>query len=176
MCVYEKNKTCCFIGHRKIHKTSRLIDDLHTAIVDLIVNKGVCNFLFGSRSEFDALCLEIVSELKIEYPHIRRIYVRAEYPYIDDDYKAYLLKRYEGTYYPKHIENSGKLAYVERNIEMINNSGYCIFYYDETYIPPRIRKSSRDLADYQPKSGTKKAYKYAIEENKSVLNMYKQNA
>ena len=175
MCVYEKNKTCCFIGHRKIHITSRLIDDLHTAIVDMIVNKGVCNFMFGSRSEFDALCLEVVSEIKKEYPHIRRIYVRAEYPYIDDDYKAYLLERYDDTYYPKHIEKSGKSAYVERNLEMINNSAYCIFYYDESYIPPHIRKSRRDLTDYQPKSGTKNAYKYALEENKSVLNMYKQN-
>ena len=175
MCIYEKNKTCCFIGHRKIHKTHRLIDDLHTTILDLIVNKGVCIFLFGSRSEFDDLGLEVVSELKKEYPHIRRVYVRAEYPYIDDDYKAYLLESYEDTYYPKHIENSGKSAYVERNIEMINNSDYCIFYYDATYKPQRIRKSSRDLTDYQPKSGTRIAYKYALEENKSVLNMYKQN-
>ncbi len=89
---------------------------MHTTIIDLIVNKGVFNFLFGSRSEFDDLCYEVVCELKKEYPYIRRIYVRAEYPYIDDDYKAYLLERYDDTYYPKHIENSGKSAYVERNI------------------------------------------------------------
>ena len=176
MCVYEKNKTCCFIGHRKIHKADRLIDELHTTIIDLIVNKGVCNFLFGSRSEFNDLCLEIVSELKIEYPHIKRIYVRAEYPYIDDDYKAYLLESYDDTYYPKHIEKSGKSAYVERNIEMINNSAYCIFYYEENYIPPRIRKSHCDLTDYQPKSGTKIAYEYAHKENRRVLNEHKRNA
>ena len=175
MCVYEKNKTCCFIGHRKIHKADRLIDELHTTIIDLIVNKGVCNFLFGSRSEFNDLCLEIVSELKIEYPHIKRIYVRAEYPYIDDDYKAYLLESYDDTYYPKHIEKSGKSAYVERNIDMINNSEYCIFYYDETYKPPRVRKSRRDLTEYQPKSGTKIAYEYAHEENRRVLNVHKRN-
>ena len=107
-----ENRSFLVIGHRNIHKTDRLKNDLHTAIVDLIINKGVCNFLFGSRSEFDGLCLEVVSELKKEYPHIKRIYVRAEYPYIDDDYKAYLLKSYEDTYYPKHIEKSGKSAYV----------------------------------------------------------------
>ena len=149
-----------------------VIDELHTTIIDLIVNKGVYNFLFGSRSEFDDLCYEVVCELKKEYPHIRRIYVRAEYPYIDDDYKAYLLERYEDTYYPKHIENSGKSAYVERNLEMINNSEYCFLYYDENYIPPRTRKSHSDLTDYQPKSGTKIAYEYAVKKCQQVINVF----
>lgn len=39
--------------------------------------------------------------VKEEYPDIKRIYVRAEFPYINDDYKNYLLKSYEDTYYPE---------------------------------------------------------------------------
>ena len=136
---------CCFIGHRKIHKTDRLRDILRATIIDLIINEDVCDFLFGSRSEFDDLRLEIVSDLKKEYLQIRRIYVRAEYPCIDDDYYAYLLERYDGTYYPKNIENSGKLAYVKRNAEMIEKSDCCIFYYDKNYIAPYRRKNKHDL-------------------------------
>jgi len=63
--------------------------------------------------------------------------VRAEYPYIDEDYKNYLLEHYEETYYPEKIVNAGKAAYVERNCEMINSSSVCVVYYDESYTPKR---------------------------------------
>ena len=169
---YDKNKTCCFIGHRKINETNRLKSDLKSAITDLIENKDVCNFLFGSKSDFNSLCREIVTELKTQYPKIRRIYVRAEFPYINDDYLSYLLESYEDTYYPEHINNSGRAAYVERNYEMIQKSDYCICYYDESYIPPRRRNSRHDLTDYQPKSGTKIAYEYAVKKCQQVINVF----
>jgi uncharacterized phage-like protein YoqJ len=158
----ENNQhNCCFIGHRKIQETDRLKAVLYKTIKDLIVNNKVCNFLFGSRSEFDSLCLEIVSDLKREYPYINRIYVRAEYPYIENDYIAYLLKSYDDTYYPENIKNSGKAAYIERNFEMIRRSNYCIFYYDETYTPQICQNS---------KSGTKISYDYALKSTKNVIN------
>ena len=169
---YEKNKTCCFIGHRKINETDRLKSNLKSTIIDLIVNKGVCTFLFGSKSAFNDLCFEIVTEIKIDYPNIQRIYVRAEFPYINDDYRAYLLEKYEDTYYPEHMEKSGKAAYVERNYEMIQKSEYCICYYDENYAPPRRRNSRHDLTDYQPKSGTKIAYEYALKHCGQVINIF----
>ena len=34
---------------------------------------GADTFLFGSRSKFDTLCREVVTELKEQYPHIKRI-------------------------------------------------------------------------------------------------------
>ena len=61
---YDKNKTCCFIGHRKINETDGLRTDLYSKIEDLIINDAVCNFLFGSRSNLNDLCLEIVTKLK----------------------------------------------------------------------------------------------------------------
>jgi len=169
---YDKNKTCCFIGHRKINETDRLKAELYSKIEDLIVNNNVYNFLFGSRSAFNDLCLKIVTDLKAKYPQTVRVYVRAEFPYINDDYRAYLLEKYEDTYYPEHIINSGKAAYVERNYEMIKKSNYCICYYDENYAPPRRRNSRRDLTDYQPKSGTKIAYEYALKNCGHVMNVF----
>ena len=41
----------------------------------------------------------------------------------------------DNTYYPSKMIDAGKAAYVERNYEMINNSRYCICYYDENYMP-----------------------------------------
>lgn len=78
----KKEHTCCFFGHRKIEVTDELVSCLKDIVEDLIVEKKVNTFLFGSKSQFDKLCLEVVTEMTKKYPHIRRIYVRAEFPYI----------------------------------------------------------------------------------------------
>lgn len=166
-----KENTCCFFGHRKIEVTDELINRLKEVVGDLIIEKKVDTFLFGSKSQFDKLCLQVVTELKKKYPHIRRSYVRAEFPYIDEDYTAYLLKRYDHTYYPERMINAGKAAYVERNYEMIDSSNYCVIYYDENYKQPRRKNSRLDLFDYQPKSGTAVAYDYAVKKGKSIMNL-----
>ena len=148
--------TCCFIGHREINETDKLKARLNKIIEELIVNKKVDTFLFGSKSRFDSLCLETVIKLKEKYPHIKRIYVRAEYLNISNDYKAYLLKSYDDTYYPEKIVGAGSAVYVERNYEMIDNSRYCIIYCKENYSP-----TSR-------KSGAKIALEYAMVRKKII--------
>lgn len=163
--------TCCFFGHRKINLTEDLKSKLRVTMEKLIVDEKVDMFLFGSRSDFDDLCYEIVTELKEKHPHIKRVYVRAEYPFIDESYRNYILESYEDTYYPERMENAGRASYVERNQEMINQSDVCVVYYDENYAPPRRRNSRRDLADYQPKSGTKIAYDYAVRKGKTIINV-----
>ena len=64
------------------------------------------------------------------------------------------------------MENAGRDSYVERNQEMINHIKFCVAYYDENYLPPRRKNSRNDLFDYQPKSGTKVAYDYAVKKKK----------
>ena len=154
-CMYEN--TCSFFGHRIINETEELKIRLFKIIERLITEENVYTFLFGSKSRFNDLCHEIVSQIKEEYPYIKRIYVRAEYPVISDSYQEYLLKSYEDTYYPESIIGSGRAVYVERNCEMINKSQFCIFYYNEDYIP-----ATR-------KSGTKIALDYALKQNKKVI-------
>ncbi len=111
-------------------------------------------------SEFDELAWNMVTIVKRKYPYVKRIYVRANYPSIDEFYEEYLLTRYEKTYFPQNIEKAGKYAYVERNYMMIDQSTYCIFYYNEDYVPLSKRNS-----------GTKLAYKYAVKKEKSIINL-----
>lgn len=151
--------TCCFFGHRSTQETRELKLALNEIIEKLIVEKGVDTFLFGSKSRFNSVCLEVVTELKERYPHIKRIYVRAEYPHINEDYKRYLLESYEDTYYPERLVNAGKACYIERNCEMIANSRYCVVYYDERRAP-----TTR-------KSGTKIALDYAIQQRKTIITL-----
>ena len=149
--------TCCFFGHREINETEELKMHLYTIIEDLIINKNVATFLFGSKSEFDDLCLEIVSILKEKHNHIKRIYVRAEYPDINDDYKNYLLENFEDTYFPEKLRNSHKAVYIERNYEMIDKSEFCVVYYHSKN-KPTTRKS-----------GTEIALNYAIKKEKKII-------
>ncbi|MBE5816511.1 MAG: DUF1273 domain-containing protein [Clostridiales bacterium] len=152
-----QENTCCIFGHRTINETEELRAKITEAVEKLITDEKVDTFLFGSKSRFNSLCLELVTELKEKYPHVKRIYVRAEYPYISEHYKSYLLESYEDTYYPEKIINSGRAAYVERNYEMIDNSRFCIVYYDKQNAPS-IRKS-----------GTKIALDYALKKQKHII-------
>lgn len=152
-----QEKTCCFFGHRTIKETEKLKSKLIEIIEKLIVDENVDTFLFGSKSQFNSLCLELVTEIKEKYPHIKRIYVRAEYPCINEQYTNHLLGFYEGTYYPEHTIGAGRAAYVERNCEMINKSRFCIVYYD----PPN--------APTTRKSGTKIALDYAVKKRKCII-------
>jgi uncharacterized phage-like protein YoqJ len=151
--------TCCFFGHRTIDETDELKNKINDTVESLIVNKNVDTFLFGSKSRFDSLCLEIVTKLKEKYPHIKRIYVRAEFPYINESYLKYLLESYDDTYYPDALIKAGKAVYVERNFEMIDKSKYCIVYYNEQYAPTNR------------KSGTKLALDYAIKKRKNTISL-----
>ena len=161
-----------FIGHRKIQNSELLTEQIKRTVLNLIDEKQVDTFLFGSRSAFDELCLETVTEIKKLRPHIKRIYVRAAYPYIDSAYETYLLKFYDATYIPDKIEKAGKAAYVERNEFMIDKADVCIFFYNENYRPPLKPATKKRIFSFQPKSGTKIAYDYAVSKQKEILNLF----
>ena len=142
------DKTCCFFGHRTINETEELKSKIIEIIEKLIVDENVDTFLFGSKSRFNSLCLELVTVIKEKYPHIKRVYVRAEYPYISEHYKNYLLESYEDTYYPEHIIGAGRASYVERNYEMIRKSQYCVVYYHEECAPTKRKSGTKIALDY----------------------------
>ena len=148
-----RENTCCFFGHRSIIETEELKAQLTETVEKLITDENVDTFLFGSGSRFNSLCLELVTQIKEKYPHVKRIYVRAEFPYITDQYLAYLLKFCDDTYYPEKILGAGRAAYVERNYEMINYSKYCIVYYDEQCAPSTRRSGTKIALDYAVKKG-----------------------
>ena len=170
------SKKCCFIGHRNIKKTAKLREKLTDTVRWLITEKDVDQFLFGSKSNFDDFCQEVVKGLREEYPHIRRVYVRMYYPELGEPYIGYILRDFEDTYMPERIENAGVARYVERNQEMIDSSDYCIFYYNSQYRLPKRKYSKRDVSEYQPKSGTQLAFEYANRQKRrgklmDIINM-----
>jgi len=186
----EAEKKCCFIGHRTIVASTELTENLTKTIEGLIAEEGVKYFLFGSRSEFDDLCHGIVTALKEKYPHIIRVaYTRRSEYAVKVEEKEKMerawasvlktdvkLKDYDAEVQSDKVYSAGKASYVERNQEMIDASDYCIFYYNEEYQPPQRKRTNRDLSTYQPKSGTRIAYEYAVQKSKKadkvVINMF----
>lgn len=156
-------KTCSFFGHRNTVEDPELKNRLGELIRFLITEKGVRRFLFGSASRFDEICLRVVTEIQKECVGIQRVCVRAQYPCITKKYEEYLLSIYDECIIPANIECAGKGVYVKRNQEMINASDYCIFYYNEEYLPPKRKQSKKGFGEYQPKSGTRIAYEYACQ-------------
>lgn len=154
-----EHKNCCFIGHRKINKTAELKENLRE-IIEGLINEGADTFLLGSKSEFNSLCYEVLSDIKEKHPHIKRIYVRAEYPVIDEDYRRYLLGMYEDTCFPEKAVGAGRAAYIKRNFYMIDKSDICVFYYD------------KNIKYLHRKSGTKAAFEYAEKRGKRIINSY----
>lgn len=178
-------KKACFIGHRDVPDTDELREKIRITVERLITEEGVTYFLFGSRSDFDSICHDVVTELQEKYPHIQRVAYtcRHECATMKEDKAeeeriwSSILKRpvrikdYDAEYEHPTKYTSGRASYVERNQAMITDSDFCVFYFDETYLPPRRKYGSSFLSDYQPKSGTAVAYKFAVQKKKEIVNL-----
>ena len=58
------------IGHRKMPEDENLINKIEAILKYVIQERHVNVFLFGSKSKFDSVCLEIISRLKGEFKEI----------------------------------------------------------------------------------------------------------
>lgn len=157
-------KKCAIIGHRKIVVTNDLKEKIKNVIINLITVEKVSIFIFGSKSMFDDLCYEIVTELKKDFPMIYREQIRAEYPVVSEEYYNYLKRFYENSYYYDKDFKTGKLSYIKRNEVMINKSDICLFYCNHNYSPKK-----------QTASGTILAFNYATLKNKQIINLFEDN-
>ena len=185
LCVYYNcvvntsliNKACCFIGHRNIKVTDNLKNNLTLSVENLIKQFNVEYFLFGSHSQFNDMCNTVVSNLKEKYPYLTRLgYTcknegcilerdKAKFEKLNEQF----IKRDdlivcvdEEVHFSKRLV-AGKAAYIERNQAMIDNSKYCIFYFDyDNYANISTAKTS----------GTAIAYKYAKSKNKIIINLF----
>lgn len=150
-----------FIGHRNVKDEKMLKLKINSMIETLILKENADTFLFGSKSQFNDICYESVTELKLRYPYIRRIYVRSAYEYIDNEYKDYLLSLYEDSIFPKIVREAGRASYIRRNEAMIDMCDVLVVYFMADYEP--LENKSR-------KSGTGLAMKYAVRKGKSIIN------
>ena len=136
----EKNKTCCFFGHREV--THNIRDKLTAIIEKLISENGVTEFYVGHQGQFDNMVYSVLKELKQKYPQIRYIVVLA---YMPDEHIKELYG--EDTLFPDGMENvPKKFAISKRNDWMIQQSGFAVCY---------VYKITGGAAKFREKAGKK---------------------
>lgn len=128
-----KNITCSFTGHRDLPNDSINIIEKQTKVeIERLINSGVNNFISGSAIGFDALCGNIVIELKEIYPDVN-LYLalpcRHQDKYWNNEQKQI---------YKKLLQSADEIIYVldnyfngcmhKRNRYMVDNSYYVISY------------------------------------------------
>ena len=176
----------CFIGHRMVPDVEQLNMRL-TDTVSRLVAEGADTFLFGSRSQFDSLCWQVVTGLQSQYSYVKRISydVPHKYAFTSKDerqryeqlYSKFIGKEvhfqdYESAVYSQKSLNATKDTYIMRNQAMIDDSDVCVFYYDKNYLPPKRKVSKRRFLEYQPRSGTAVAFSYAKRKKKTIINLF----
>ena len=118
----NKEKTCCFFGHREVIHNIR--DKLKAIIERLITEDGVTEFYVGNQGQFDSMVYSVLKELKAKYPQFRYTVVLA---YMPDEHIKELYG--EDTLFPDGLENvPKKFAISKRNDWMIQQSSYVVCY------------------------------------------------
>ena len=118
----DKNKTCCFFGHREV--THNIREELKATIDKLITEDNVTEFYVGHQGQFDSMVYSVLKELKAKYPQIRYTVVLA---YMPDEHIKELYG--EDTLFPDGMENvPKKFAISKRNDWMIQQSGFAVCY------------------------------------------------
>lgn len=165
-------KACSFFGHRNTKITKELENKTKKIIEDLIIKHNVFVFLLGSKSNFNHLCHKIVTQLRSKYPNIKRIVYtcKSEACILEKDLKSweetcsYIFKekvQIFGVEEERHFKSkytAGKASYIERNYAMIDDSDFCIFFFDEK----QMSKHSK---------GTYLAFSYAKRKKKHIINL-----
>ena len=118
----DKDKTCCFFGHREV--THNIRGRLTAIIEKLITENGVTNFYVGNQGQFDSMVYSVLRELKEVYPNIRYTVVLAYMP------DSYIKEVYgEDTLFLDDMESVPKrFAISIRNDWMIQHSDYAVCY------------------------------------------------
>ena len=118
----EKNKTCCFFGHREV--THNIRPNLTAIIENLITEGNVTKFYVGHQGQFDSMVYSVLKELKAKYPQIRYTVVLA---YMPDEHIKEVYG--EDTLFPDGMESvPKKFAINKRNDWMISHSDVAVCY------------------------------------------------
>ena len=118
----NKEKTCCFFGHREV--THNIRPKLKAIIEKLITEQNVIEFYVGHQGQFDSMVYSVLKELKAKYPHIRYTVVLA---YMPDEHIKEVYG--EDTLLPDGMESvPKKFAISKRNDWMIQQSGFVVCY------------------------------------------------
>lgn len=163
-------KKCCFIGHNDCEITDELRERVQFKLRCLILN-GAKVFYFGIRNTFTDLCYEAITELQMDYPKIKRVYVGVKESNMDKENADNLLHYYDGILYLKEGNVDPSLAQVKQTKQLIERSHYCFFYFDR-YCTDSERGLDEETKKKRFFSMVRVAFNYATFKHKVPINAF----
>ncbi len=156
--MIDKNKACCFTGHRYISNDTKVLLCRHLEEqIPILYAEGISDFLCGGALGFDILAAEAVLKFKESLPNIKLIMTL---PCINQAEKWNEISRKK---YESILAKADEIIYVsenyhpdcmqKRNRFMVDNSSCCMFYLTND------------------RSGTAYTIKYALEKNLRLINL-----
>lgn len=155
----ERDKTCCFTGHRRLpaDRIGAIVKQLNHE-VDRLIAMGVTDFISGGALGFDQIAASLIIAKKQMGNPIRLIFAL---PCRDQDatWSAGQKKLYHGLLYETDeiiyvSEDYDSNCMKKRNFYMVDQSAYCI------------------CALLHEKSGTAQTVRYAIKSSIRVINIF----
>ena len=141
-----------FCGHSYSVLNDTQKQELKSILVKIMQNNPNCIFYLGGYGAFDHICLNILSQLKPNYPNVEILFVS---PYLNDKYiknKTNMMP-YDGSIYPPIESSPLKFAILKRNEWMIKNSNLLICYVANKF------------------GGAFNCYEYAIKQKTPIINI-----
>ena len=114
-----------FCGHSNYSFDDTVKEKLKELLLQEIRKNPACKFYLGGYGDFDSLCLNILKEIKIQFPNIELLFIT---PYLDNNYSKLETAKlyYDGIIYPPLENVPRQFCISKRNEWMVNEADFLI--------------------------------------------------
>ena len=121
----EVAMTITFCGHSNFSFDNTVKEKLKELLLQEIRKNPACKFYLGGYGDFDSLCLNILKEIKANFPAIELLFIT---PYLNDNYSKLETAKlyYDGIIYPPLENVPRRFCISKRNEWMVNEADFVI--------------------------------------------------
>ena len=117
--------TITFCGHSNFSFDNTVKEKLKELLLQEIRKNPACKFYLGGYGDFDSLCLNILKEIKADFPTIELLFIT---PYLNDNYSKLETAKlyYDGIIYPPLENVPRRFCILKRNEWMVDEADLVI--------------------------------------------------
>ena len=117
--------TITFCGHSNFSFDNTIKQKLKKLLLQEIRKNSACKFYLGGYGDFDSLCLNILKEIKADFPTIELLFIT---PYLNDNYSKLETAKlyYDGIIYPPLENVPRRFCILKRNEWMVDEADLVI--------------------------------------------------
>ena len=114
-----------FCGHSNFSFDNTVKEKLRELLLQEIRKNPACKFYLGGYGDFDSLCLNILKEIKADFPAIELLFIT---PYLNDNYSKLETAKlyYDGIIYPPLENVPRRFCILKRNEWMVDEADLVI--------------------------------------------------